>query len=218
MHKVILLFIAILMTGITGCASVKRNYIPEVSNLDFPEQNKETTVYLGEEMLIQGKLLEGKVLNIKQPIDGICFDIKSQTIPLVGEDSKNYYFDGIGVTRAALCDPVDGMSVPKDDLSKICVITIYGGKGCYDASLSIEKGVSTSTEYVQRNLIFSGKKGDNVEFMYVERAGNQVLLTHNVSYDISKNNIVGYRGARIKIINCSNESITYVVLQNFPDR
>ena len=54
--------------------------------------------------------------------------------------------------------------------------------------------------------------------MYAEKSGLQTLMTHNVSYDLSKTSIIGYKGARIQIISCTNESITYIVLKNFPDR
>lgn len=219
MKKLFSLASVILMAFVlSGCASVKRNYIPEVSNLDFPAVGVETTVFLGEEMLIQGKRLEGKAIKITSAVDGACYDIMAQKIPVVGEDADRYYLENIGVTKAALCDPVDGMFVEKDGMNKICVVTIFGGYACYDVPVCVDKIVQTSAEHIQRTLVFSGRKGNNLEFMYVERSGNQVLMTHNVSYDISKTSIVGYRGAKIKISNCSNESITYTVLENFPNR
>lgn len=214
-----MLYVVAMALMLTGCASMKVNHIPEESHLDFPKVNTQTTVHLGEEMLIQGTELKTKGLNIKQPIDGVCYDFAAAKYGLVGEDAKKYYFATEGrVSKAALCDPIQGLYVSKGNPNKVCVITILGGTTCYEGNMEIENYTIISPNHIQRTLIFSGKKGNTVEFMYTERSGLQIIMTHNVSYDISKNPIIGYRGARIKVIDCSNESITYEVLNNFPGR
>ena len=206
MKKISTLLVSISMIFLSACASVNRNYVPEVKKCDFPQLNVQTTVYVGEEMLIQGTELRGKVLNIKQPVDGVCYNINTGKYPIVGSDAKKYYFSlHDGVTKAALCDPAEGLYVSKKDDKQICVVTIYGGTACYDAIFDIKDYNVVSADHIQRTLIFSGKKGNT-------------LMTHNVSYDLSKTSIIGYKGARIQIISCTNESITYIVLKNFPDR
>ena len=219
MKKISTLLVSISMIFLSACASVNRNYVPEVKKCDFPQLNVQTTVYVGEEMLIQGTELRGKVLNVKQPVDGVCYDINAGKYPIVGSDAKKYYFSlHDGVTKAALCDPAEGLYVSKKDDKQICVVTIYGGTACYDAIFDIKDYNVVSADHIQRTLIFSGKKGNTVEFMYAEKSGLQTLMTHNVSYDLSKTSVIGYKGARIQIISCTNESITYIVLKNFPDR
>ena len=92
MKKISTLLVSISMIFLSACASVNRNYVPEVKKCDFPQPNVQTTVYVGEEMLIQGTELRGKVLNIKQPVDGVCYDINAGKYPIVGSDAKKYYF------------------------------------------------------------------------------------------------------------------------------
>lgn len=211
--------LAVLIFGISGCTSMKMNYRPEITSHDFPALNTETTVYLGEEMLIQGTQLTGKSIYVRQPVDGVCYDINSGKYRLVGMDDKNYYLSHEdSVSIAALCDPIQGLYVPRNDQNKVCVITIFGASSCYNADTEMQTYNIISPDHIQRTLIFSGKTGNKVEFMYAERSGLQTMMTHNVSYDISQNPIIGYRGARIQIISCTNESITYIVLNNFPDR
>lgn len=219
MKSYFLLTVLCLTMLVSACASVKRNYIPDTEKHDFPQLNTQTTVYIGEEMLIQGTELKGKVLNVKYPIDGTCYDINAGKYPIVGIDDKKYYFSlQDGVAKAALCDPAEGLYVAKNNAKQICVVTIYGGTACYDAIFDINDYHVVSPDHIQRTLIFSGKKGNTVEFLYAEKSGLQTLMTHNVSYDLSNTPIIGYRGARIQIISCTNESITYKVLNNFPDR
>lgn len=219
--KKFLLLILFLCFMQTGCASMKYNYAPEVSNLDFPALNQETTVYLGEEMLIQGQQQELEVLDVKQPINGFCYNIPVSLFEKKGyDDSKNYFtYDGSNgiVTRSGLCDPVQGLYVDKKT-SQLCVLTAYGGSTCYDGNFEIRKVSIANANSLQKTLLYSGYEGKKVNFMYVERSGFQTGLSHNISYDVSKDKIVSYRGAKIKIIDYSNESITYIVLQNFPER
>ena len=62
MKKISTLLVSISMIFLSAYASVNRNYLPEVKKCDFPQLNVQTTVYVGEEMLIQGTELRGKVL------------------------------------------------------------------------------------------------------------------------------------------------------------
>ena len=98
-------------------------------------------------------------LNIKQPVDGVCYDINAGKYPIVGSDAKKYYFSlHDGVTKAALCDPAEGLYVSKKDDKQICVVTIYGGTACYDAIFDIKDYNVVSADHIQRTLIFQGKK------------------------------------------------------------
>lgn len=219
MKKILLVLVLALFQ--VGCASMKYNYQPKVSNLDFPPLNQETTVYLGEAMLVQGQQMDLEVLKVKELAKSLCFDVQPGLYEKKGFDAEKDYFSHIGdsatVIVGALCDPVQGMYVDKKS-KDLCIITISGQTVCMSANYEIGEVQLTGENSFQRNLIFSGFDGKKVNFMYVERQGFQTGLSHNISYDISKNKIIGYRGAKIKVISYTNESITYVVLQNFSDR
>ena len=218
-HSLLLLILCSLFCF--GCASMKHNYTPDVKQMDFPKQNTETTVYMGEEMLIQGTVAEQQALHNKDLIDGACYDIPQGFYIKTGYDNKKEYFSYVGsnaqVDRSGLCDPISGLYVPIGK-KEICVITIFGGISCYDGNFEIKNIKIASADHIQKSLIFSGKDGDIAKFMYVEKSGTQTGLTHNVTYNLKDTNIIGYRGARIKILNCTNESISYIVMQNFPNR
>lgn len=222
MKKCFIIVFAVLICCIQiGCTSMKYNYSPTISNLDFPTLNKETTVFLGEEMLIQGQQQELEVLEVKQLADSFCYDVPPSLYEKKGYDDNKEYFSYIGsdaeVSRNMLCDPIQGMYVDKKN-NKLCIITTYGTTYCLDTEFVIKKVAIANANTLQKNLIYSGFDGKKVNFMYVERHGFQTGLSHNISYDLSKNKIIGYRGAKIKVINYTNESITYIVLQNFPER
>ena len=217
MHKVSLTLICVIALAIcSGCASMKHNYVPSVKQLDFPGVNTITTVYMGDAMLIQGSVMETEVLDNKSLIDGACYKIPMGLYPKNGSDDKKNYFSAIGdrgqVARSGLCDPISGLFVSQAN-DEVCVITVFGAFTCYRGDFSIKKIKIASADHMQMNLIYSGKEGDNVKFMYTEKIGNYTQLSHNVTYNIKQNNVIGYRGARIKIIECTNPDTIF--LTNF---
>lgn len=222
LNKIFMLMICLSLSIITGCASMKHNYTPEIAQTDTPKLNEESTAYVGESMLSKGTTVMYDVLKVNSPVDGACYDIPAGIYPKTGSDSSKQYFsihgDNVEVDRSGLCDPMNGMYVPNNNQNEICVITIFGGVSCYKAHAEIKKLSIPSRKYMQSSLIFSGKNGNEIELLYTERSDTQTVYSHNIRYDLSKTDTIGYRGARIKILSCSNESIRYIVLQKFPDR
>lgn len=222
MNHTFFLCLLFVVAILSGCASMKHNYAPTVTQRDFPQIHKENTVYVGESMLIQGSLVKHDILKVNATIDGACYDIPRGIYLKTGDDDKKQYFsvvgNGVQVERAGICDPFTGMYVPRDNQSKVCVITIFNGTSCYDGDIEIKNVAIASPDHIQKSIIFSGKKDNEIEFMYVEKSGIQTVHSHVVKYDLSKTDIIGYRGARIKIIASTNESITYVVMKNLPER
>lgn len=218
MEKKYVMIIIFILIFVSGCSSIKRNYIREIENYDFPKINTETTVYLGQEMIIQCVKVKSKALKVNQPIDGVCYDFPIGKYEIIGQDDKKLYFSSELVQRASLCDPHAGLFIYRKNPDKINLVTIYGLILSYPGDFEIIDTEKIATEEIQRTLLFSGVKGTELEFMYTERSGLNTHLTHYVHYDISKNKVIGYRGAKIKIISYTNESITYEVLNNFPYR
>lgn len=207
---------------LNGCATMQHNYVPKVERIDFPAKNKETTRFIGDAMLIQGFAATIDCLHVLQPASGMAYDISSGLYPKVGFEGTKVFFSPRGmtgqVTKAALADPFKGLMVDLKDNNQVCVITIFNALACYDAPYKIEKRASVDVESFQKTLYFSGVEGDSALFMYTETLNGHVTHTHNVKYDMNKNTTIGYRGAKIHIIEVSNESITYEVLSNFPER
>lgn len=222
MKKLLHLIVLCLSISIfTGCATMKHNYILTSKNFDFPNTNTQTTVYIGEAMIIQDELITAEFLQVNATYGGFCYIIPPGEYLKKGTDGKNIYFDTYSnfgqVERHRLCDTFSGMYISLNNPNKICVITVLGAYECYDATYSIIKKNIPIQGNIQKTLFFSGKKDDAVLLMYIEKRGIRTIHTHDTSYNIKTPSIVSYRGARIKIIEYTNESITYEMLNNFPD-
>ena len=43
-------------------------------------------------------------------------------------------------------------------------------------------------------------------------------FTQEVQYDLNESNIIGFKGARLEVIEATNRNITYRLIENFPNR
>ena len=66
-------------------------------------------------------------------------------------------------------------------------------------------------------LIYNGRSGNSVKFLYREFLGdlNRVSFQQEVSYDLNIGEIIGFKGARFKIIEANNVQLKYQVIETF---
>lgn len=206
----------------SGCASMQYNDLAPSIKHDFPPLSTETTTYVGDAILIQGRVYAAEFLVIEKDIDKFCYQVPKGQYIKVGSDKNKNYFDLSGsngnVGRNVFCDPLDGIYVSKKNADEICLITIFNSTICYDTPLRVTKNYVPVPDMTQKSLYFSGLKFNRVHFLYTERVGGITVHSHEVSYDMNESQTIGYKGARIKILNATNESITYELLENFPER
>lgn len=79
-------------------------------------------------------------------------------------------------------------------------------------------GDAYTEQYFEQELIYNGKSGQSVRFLYRELTGNSMkdAFQQEALYDLDDSRIVGFKGARIEIISASNTKLKYRVLNGFP--
>lgn len=72
-------------------------------------------------------------------------------------------------------------------------------------------------DFFDRTLIYNGRSGDEVKFLYREFSGstNRQAFQQEVTYDLKIGEIIGFKGARFKIIEADNIGIKYEVIETF---
>ena len=78
--------------------------------------------------------------------------------------------------------------------------------------------IYTDRPSIDQRFIYNGRVGSFVKFTYREFSGAgyaRDAFTQDVQYDLDEGNIVGFKGARLEIIEASNRSITYKLLSHF---
>ncbi len=101
-------------------------------------------------------------------------------------------------------------------LSKCHPISILA-RGFADIVVEPADYVDLDHPQLRQELIYNGKVGDSVKFLYREISGNVMrpAFTQDVQYDLSESTEIGFKGARLKIIAATNREITYQVIAYF---
>ena len=134
---------------------------------------------------------------------------KTYSIPtavFVPKDAKEYFF----LSRA---------SKPKDGAIQENLKNMVPVKGAIEVIK--EEDIFTpnrnSDTLFNQYLIYNGRSGNSVKFLYREFLGdlNRVSFQQEVSYDLNIGEIIGFKGARFKIIEANNVQLKYQVIETF---
>lgn len=215
------IFFSILTTGCSS--SIPLNSHPTTEEFTLPPLDKITEVYVGDYMIDEGVKVTDRYLTVKQTIDGIAYDIgKGDYAHLGTEKNGKMYFSYIStnggyVSPAPLIDPPFALST--DENKGLCISTIFvKNAACYkEAQTEIIKKSVDSQSAFQRTLIYNGSVGKKINISYREfSSGNaRQAFTNDVEYDMSKSQVINYKGAEIEVVDFDNSSIRYKVKKYF---
>lgn len=224
MQKSLIMLAAVLL--LSGCAGAPRqNYMPKTTSISEPPLNSINITQVGDVMLKQGKLTEHDAILVTQKISAGPYDIYPGLYLKTGENAsvESYYPGGSNpgrVEKSPLADGWSSVIIKKGTPPQICVLTVYGTALTTCSSTHAVQRKKTngySEDSFQQTLIYSGKVGNKINIGYRESSNNYARPAYNndVEYDLSESNIIGYKGAQLKIIEATNQHIKYQVLRNF---
>lgn len=208
---------------ISGCTTLQKNGggVEEVL-IDYPAIGIETTALVGEEMLSKGSQTTVNAINLKQSVSvgltsGYTFSPGIYT--QVGHSEGKIFYSPVNygmVQRFFLADPYGGMYIDHKE-KELCGVSVFGGTVCADADYEVTKHTRNDMLSFQQTLLYSGKIGNKINISYREFSNNKArpAFSNDVEYDLSDNNVIGYKGALLEILNANNLSIKYKVLRNF---
>jgi hypothetical protein len=209
---------------VIGCASPKYNYRPNITAISEPPINTTQVSYIGDVMLRQGSYKESDAIYLSDKEDiGWAYTLFPGYYLKHGEDvDAEYYVPGGGdeagrVDKAGLADPWRSV-MAKRGMQTLCVVTVFNATSCKDGvPFERRKKSMLSQDTFQQTLIYSGKVGKKINIGYREFSGNlaRPAFNNNVEYDLSESSIIGYKGARLEVLEATNQYIKYRVMQNF---
>jgi hypothetical protein len=115
----------------------------------------------------------------------------------------DYYIEGMYAGKG-LCFENDNLNMQKE-----CIPPEYFVESDY---------YDYSQPNVKQQLIYNGRTGDYVKFLYREISQGMYLrpsFSQEVQYDLKAGTEIGFKGARLEIIEATNRNITYKVLSHF---
>lgn len=202
----------------SGCVSVKYNG-PSVKTtpIDRPEIGKVVEASIGDPLLEKGMVVEVNVLEVYEKMGGFNYTIPPLKYQQIGFDETNDFFSAQGVTKNPLSDPIKALSVNKNNVNELCVITEFGSPVCYSGNFKKATKISEHGNSSQQTLLYSGRVGDKLKISYREFSNNTArpAFNNDVEYDFSTSKTIAYKGALLEVINADNTSITYKVIRNF---
>lgn len=220
-----ILALAVCLIG-PGCVSPQANYVPHTRDISFPPIGEVVIAEVGDELVKQGTYVEQDAIYVSTPVKiSWAYVIEEGNYIKKGDDgdreyfAPNYHGSNPGqITKAALADPWQYVSYNgnKDMLGMVTVFNVNitnNAGGC----VTRKKIPSTSANSFQQTLIYSGCKNDIVTLGYREFSNNNArpAFNNDVEYDLKMSKTIGYKGARVEVIEADNEKIIYKVLSNF---
>ncbi|MFD2601953.1 hypothetical protein [Flavobacterium suzhouense] len=179
-------------------------YVKEIGN---PLIEK-TSGYQSKSILITKG---SRIINSRSKIEpGDVYALKGDS-----EKYDFYYSITTGSTR--------GIAIPKDGskpkyfyaLSGTTSLTLETIKE--DIEYKAQTTPDASKDYFKQEFIFSGRFGNEARFTYREYINGLARnsFSQDLQYDLSQDNVVGFKGLRIEVIKANNTSIEYKILKTF---
>ncbi len=215
MKKLLLTIAAVAVLG--GCKSTPPIQYSDVS---LPSLNTESTVYLGERMLMQGKGHYANCITVSGG-NGVQSSIKSGQFCQRQAGSEYFYStdhqavghkNGYG-SIVSYSSHVTYNSVENE----VCATSL----SCYDSTeMSIsyaEDQFVIQANTLQKIVEYNGRTGSVLNFTYREFTDGMArsAFTTDFKMDLNEGDEIGYKGSRITIHEATNNKITYTVTKNF---
>jgi hypothetical protein len=210
---------------IQGCASPSYDYSPETVQINEPPVGTVNTAYIGDALLTQGTISEHDAIFLEFPVKvGLVgnYTFSAGYYTKTGGGTKSGYYlpskygGGGSVSKGLLTDPfkiIEAQYSPQE----LCGVSFLNAKVCKKSVFEVTKQRASGVNNFQQTLIYSGKFANKVNFGYREFSKDlaRPAFNNDVEYDLNASNVIGYKGARLEIIEATNELIKYKVLSNF---
>jgi hypothetical protein len=215
-----------IMALLSACATPKFNYAPLIASISEPPINSVNLSQVGDTLLRQGNYTEHDAIYlVTEARSSWAYTIYPGYYLKHGDDEVGEYYlpssgdEGGRVDKAALADPWKSV-MAKKERPILCVVTVFNVAACGDETgFERRKKAILTQDSFQQTLIYSGKVGNKINISYREFSGSiaRPAFNNNVEYDLSDSSIIGYKGAKIEVIEATNQHIKYKVLRNFND-
>jgi hypothetical protein len=202
---------------LAGCTSTP--IVPAVEDVSYPPIGETVTKSIGDILLSQG---------MKESYDAVevLTDENRGRVPkgiyIATKNKQGYTIYEPHPSEFSLNRTLGNNFIAiKDGQMYYCAYGGYGNVFPYTkipgTSYRITTAFVESRNNFQQLLIYTGKEQNIIKLSYREFAGDMArpAFTVDTTYDLDDSNEIAYRQARLKILEASNISITYIVLHNF---
>lgn len=211
---------------VSACASLPPSQKFTVEDKSFPSLNVATTQELGDTLVFYKRAYSAPSFRpVGQP-DCLTqwervYEKKISMQAVMKPISETERYDIYTTTGNGLawrfCYDKESANWRSADGLGHCVPTVWSNFTCAEGSFEPATYVDLTQPYFRQELIYNGKVGNAVRFLYRELSGGYMrdAFTQEIQYDLSEGSEIGFKGARLKVLNATNRSITYEVSKHF---
>jgi hypothetical protein len=202
-----------------------------------PDLNKSVVSELGDTLVDQGYSSTRTAINVLQDsnADYVAWNIflgKGLYAGMLKDKKYIYYFPVDAEVRLSSWSVSDGfadghevgIAVPADT-SEVYLLPWVNLTGSPEIAkfregspqYELTGATETQTASFRQQIIYNGRVGNNLKFIYREFSNNQARapFTQEVQYDLTESSTIGFKGVRIEVIEASNTQLEYKVLSHF---
>lgn len=221
--------------ALSACATTQQHVDGEIQNVDIPSLNTEATAEIGETLVAKGRsyVYEGLELHERVTDNGIVreYVVEPNTMRLIRTDAEGhrYYEPSPGAyyvndkTFGKRAVPSNGYVVLRPNgtiyLTGYYDLSAAGDPSPANPGMRYGKVIDKGRPYFRQELIYGGRVNSQIRITYRELSNDRIRsgFTQEAQYDIEADRIIGFKGARIEVIEASNTEIRYKVIKSFPD-
>jgi hypothetical protein len=220
MKKKLLILLIII---ISSCTTLRFPVEPIQDAYDDVKLDEIYILDIGQPLLTTGVLQYYSAIEIKsieiERSQRRYFDIKlGDVLALLLEDkNREYYFalndnerlKGISISKK-------GEVVQTFRMNNMSNYPLFGNVTNFSFEYTKTPNLDCRDCFKQE-FVYNGKIGNNLKFLYREYKDSMIRASFNqeINYNLDDGNIVGFKGARIEVVETTNTSITYKVLKGF---
>lgn len=230
--KIKLAALAALSLLLAACVSTQ-SITPRTEIVNHPELGVLAQAELGDTIVEKGKVTTFDGLLLQNELTwGDGFLLKKFTIPpgrlrAKQKDAKFTYFysDKMTVYDAMLGTApygAGGICVKNSDPAYVRGFFLTGKcANNFKPSPVVTpiRVVDVDAPNFRQELIYNGRSGDTVKFLYREFSGDYARppFSQDIQYDLRDGNMIGFKGVRIEVVEATNTKLSYRLNSSFPD-
>lgn len=222
--------IGVLAAGCSSSSSSLPRFSGSPQLVQEPALGEERTAEVGDTLVNTARLVKIPAIYVLEPITERTKRNPHEILLPAGTFRARYQNERETCYVPPKPVMVDSDDETSDDEMVVCVsptgdakvVTTHDAASLFPLSRPIRFERTTVIDLnapsFEQELLYNGRAGNVVKFLYREFINKNArpAFTQDVQYDLNEGKTVGFKSARIEIIDATNLSITYRVLAHFP--
>jgi hypothetical protein len=203
-----------------GCATTGRLVNYKSKMIDIPEIGKVMKVEIGDTIINKAEFYSIPAIILDKEFEIVPLgSVPPQRLILKTEtDDLLFYWGEKGVYFLGKLLP-GGICISTSDNEMKSFLGRNGAKGRFKQQPNVKHIdiPDPNKPSFNQELIYNGRIQNGVKFLYREFSKDMIRapFSQEIQYDLAESKNIGFKGARIEIIEATNNYITYIVRNSF---